>query len=661
MENIINKIAGEWVYRVGQPDIKMKSHLIELINILKEYNWPEKAITQFITNILLTESELIKVYLKKGENAPKNKKIKIGPRGGKYFLATKGEKEDFEKNKNINRSKNIEQPKKDEDEKQEPTEKHNTEKSIDVDSHGNYIPSEEDKKIVYKSLKNMSPKIGMLASDEDKKILQNFETDIEKLINTRDQNLAKEIVNKYKLSTNKDPEIGKNTKLYIGAISHRDRKIFSGGTGNLASSVVAKILTDLGALGPKKAIFTKKSLTPNKIFKKEKTIKLKESSSGHIEIGNHKIYKAKNYNYDTLKQLLITKKNVDVNEADNIVNYIKSWVNRHNYIIDNIKSIIKDTEINVLSVCDECDMTTDDGINKTKTMALQQIMDLLKEKNKTHKDPDLNRIINKFSDILETKDRKEFEEKLKDIVVDISSNEKTTESSADIIEVIDYIRVLNSGNAAILPAQDNFPLGDLIVLPKRQPTIEDILNNNNNLDSIFVSLDNRSVKKGVGGASASKDKIQLTKFKNDKVKDDLMKIVNNYSALIHEKNVKEADNIISYLENKYKYILDSDESYKKSIGDKKRWIEVNSNKLHDVQVWDRYYKLGYMLQSIYNNTVDFQAFKNSKYIVSKNSVRYELTDGINKLALLQFTPSNINNDGKPNNTYPTRFIHLESQ
>lgn len=660
MQNIIDKIANEWVYRVGQPDLKVKSHLIELINILKEYNWPEDAITQFITNILLTESELVKVYLKKGENAPKNKKIKVGPRGGKYFLATKGEKEDFEKNKSANKSNNIEQPKKDEKEKQEPIEKQDKEKSINVDSHGNYIPSEEDKKVVYRSLKNMSPKIGMLASDEDKKILQNFETDIEKLINTRDPNLAKEIVNKYKLSTNRDPEIGKNTKLYIGAINHRDRKIFSGGTGNLASSVVAKILTDLGALGPKKAIFTKKSLTPNKIFKKEKKVKLKESSRGHIEIGSHKIYRAKNYNYDTLKQLLIAKKNVNAEEANNIVNYIKSWVNRHNYIIDNIKSIIKDTEINILSMCDDCDMTTDVGINKTKNLAIQQIIDLLKEKNTTHKDPDLDRIINKFSNLLKIKDKKEFEEKLKDIVVDISSNEKTTESSADIIEVIDYIRVLNSGSAAILPAQDNFPLGDLIVLPKKQPTIEDILNNNNNLDSIFVSLDNRSVKKGVGGASASKDKIQLTKFKNDEVKIDLMKIINNYSSLIHEKNIKEADNIINYLENKYKSILDSDETYKKNINDKEKWISNNANKLYDTQAWDRYYKLGYMLQSIYNNNIDFQAFKNSKYVIGKNSVKYELTDGINKLALLQFTPSNIGNDGKPNNTYPTRFIHLES-
>jgi hypothetical protein len=227
-----------------------------------------------------------------------------------------------------------------------------------------------------------------------------------------------------------------------------------------------------------------------------------------------------------------------------------------------------------------------------------------------------------------------------------------------VTELIDYLRVLNDGSSAYLPEDSNFALGDILKFPSKQPTIQEIMAADD-MSSIFVSLEDRSVKKGTGGASASKGKIKLTKFKNKDTQSDLLKITDSYQSLINKKDYTSADKLITELENKYSKILKSDPDYADKMKKQKSWLTDNKGKLFDLKAWSKYYKLGYMMQSIYNNDLEFQGFQNSKYNVKKNNVEHEMSDGVNVVAKLGFEPSMIGPGGKPLNPYPTRFHHIK--
>ena len=672
-------IANELAYRVGKPNLKNEEHLGVLVEILKEAGWSNAAITYFVRNVIIIaeansipdpkQSRKVKIYISPGEKPPKGRKLLKGPQGGTYFLGTPQEKSGRDNKKSTGKQntptdKSKVAPKqqtvatKPDDAKplsttqtKQPVEK----PEVKFDKSGKYIPSEQDKQVVNKSMQTTSTKAGMLTSDEDKKILSQFSDDVDKLLNTRDPKLASDMVLKYKLSVNKDPKVGEPSKLYIGSISRENRKIFSTNTGNTASTIVAKILQDAGALGERGG-YTKKSMTANKIFTTEATLKIQKDKDGKVKLGNQLIPRAKNYDYANVESILV-KNGFSADKAKKTTDFIRKWVNKHNFTLDHIDEIVGGNELKVLQICDKCDVSTSEGLENTKKATVNKVIEKMKLLSGNSIDKNTQQIIDDFDSLKSITDNKKYQEKLNDILHKFSTNKNTTETSADITEVIDFLRVLNRGVAAYLPSASNFALGDILTAPLKQPTISDIIKNKDNLGTIFVSLDDRSVKKGTGGASASKGKIQLTKFKNKDTQKDLLRISDNYDELINKNDVKSADKLISELEKKYSSILQNDPDYINRIKTKDTWIKANSKKLHNTEIWDRYYKLGYIMQSIYNNDIDFQAFQNSKYDVKKNSVEHDLSDGIHNVAKLGFEPSMIGPTGKPNNPYPTRFHH----
>jgi len=677
-------IVNELSYRVGRPDLRNEEHLGVLVEILKEAGWNSSAITYFVRNIIIIAeatpipkqpSGKVKIYLQKGETPPKGRKLSKGPRGGMYFMGTPQEKSGRETDKVksnqgmhvptkkkklrplgvVRRTGKQPQQNKLNPATQDVPKKTPVKQEPQVDKSGKYIPSDEDRQVVSKAMQTTSTKSGMLAVGDDKKMLAQFEDDVDKLLNTRDPKLASDMVSKYKLSVNKDPQLGNSTKLYIGSISRENRKIFSTNSGNQASTIVAKVLQDAGAIGERGG-YTKKSMTANKIFTNEQTLSITKDKSGSVKLGNTTIPRAKNYDYKNVEQILI-KNGFDSAKAKKTTDYIHKWVDKHNFTLDHIDEIVGGTELKVLQICDKCDVSTLEGIGNTKKATVNKVVEKMTLLSGNSLDKTTKKIIEDFSGLNSIKDSKQYEDKLNDILHQFSMNKNTTETSADITEVIDFLRVLNKGVAAYLPSASNFALGDLLTAPLKQPTIADIIKNKNSLSTIFVSLDDRSVKKGTGGASASKGKIQLTKFKNKDTQSDLMRISDNYTDLINKDDTKSADKLISELEKKYSNVLKNDPDFTKRMQNKDTWIKSNSKKLYNTEVWDRYYKLGYMMQSIYNSDIDFQAFQNSKYDVKKAGVEHDLSDGIHTVAKLGFEPSMIGPTGKPLNPYPTRFHH----
>lgn len=637
INNNIENILDELSVRVdgGKINLKNEDHLNILIDILKENNWPKQAIVALIRNILLiSEDSLVQnkksknIYPVKSYNSKTQKLIK------KDALL-----KDIEKYTNINKR-----------------EKNDSNKNIEI--------TDKEKNLINKSISKIEDNIdnpkSIYKKQDDKKIVKNFIDDIKKLLNDPNNSKhAKNMVDKYNLSVNKDTPKNVPSKLYLGLFNTSAQRKLLGNT--IVSSILSNILKDNGALGIHTK-FVKKSMTPNKIFKEVDKLNINKSANG-ITINNIKLHKAKNYNYDNIKSLFVDKykksglsdKEAEI-KAENTKNEIKIRVDRHNFIIDNFEKIIgSKNSLNVLSICKDCNINTSDGQKNIKNKvsnAIQNKIIELSDGNLSDSLKDINKNLKELNNI---EDVNEYDDKINSIIHKISNDKNTSVTSSDVIEIFDYLKLINKGIPAYLPSDANFKLGDVLKLSSKQPDIKTLLSSDN-ISSLFVSIEDRSVKKGVGGASATGGKIPLTKFKHPDTNKDLLSIIDNYKTLIHDKNTKDSDNIINKLENKYSNILKNDETYKKAMENKDDWIKRNNHKLHDINVWNRYYQLGNMLTSIYNNDVEYQGFQNSKYIINKKDVKHEISDGVTNLAKLKFEISVIK-DGIPLNPYPSRFYN----
>lgn len=640
---LIDEILLEWSYKLdsGLPEVKNPKHLGVLANILRnEYKWDTISIKEFIRNILIIGED--KVYVQKGKKAPKGAKLKKGERGGIYYMGDK-------KTGIPDNTPNTKQQTKSTTKvKKEPVD--NKKEKIQS-NNDNYEITDNDIKSINGSLQNAINK----TSGNAQKVYNNFSKDVMTFLKNPTSKIGNELVQKYNISINKDVDYGEPSKLYIGAAGKENKayRAFSG-AGNKQSTIISNKLKGVGSL-KQKGGFTKKTMTPNRIFTEKNTINIKKSAKG-AQIGNHLLPYAKNYDYNNVKNLFI-KKGLSKEDADSKIKELKTRVDRHNFIIDNIESIVGGNTLDVLKICDKCNVDSPNGIELTKQAVIQKTINKMKELG-TDISVGSNKIIKMFGELNKVKDKKQYNNQLNEILYTFSKSNDTKATSADVTEIIDYLRILNNGAPAYLPEASNFALGDILRLPTKQPTIKEIMDADD-ISSIFVSLEDRSVKKDAGGASESGGKIKLTKFNNPDTQNDLLKIVDNYKQLIHSNDIKSSDKLISYLEKKYSSVLSSDKKYVSKIKSKDEWIKRNSKKLHDTNIWDRYYKLGYMLTAIHNSDISFQGYQNSRYSVKSKFVEHDITDGVNRVAFLEFDPTQISDAGKPNNPYPTRFHHVD--
>ena len=673
----IDYIINELSYRVttGKPDFTDHSHLQILVEILEEQKWPETSIVSAIRNILLLAeagpkqpsipSNLVKIYLQKGEKAPKGKKTKEGPNGGIYFLGSPREKQGRssgnkkQKSKKTATDKKVIKPKELPTKGKKPKKLRKSKEELKFDKDGKLILSDKDKEIINTAAKTAKTQGNMLSDPAEVKLMKSFPKDVNTVLNAHgniQKKLALAIVDKFGLTLNTDIDLGKNMKVYIRKINPKFRKIFSD-EGNYASTLLAKVLQDTGALeDPGK--LTRKVMVANKVFKKTTAIKIRKEQNGDIFIGNHKLYKAKNYgDFSNVKKILKQENpNLSDVEVERNAKFMERWVKKHNFVIEHIDNIVAGNELQVLSICDDCDMNTKEGLNKTKTIAINGMIKFMTKKLKSTMMSDTKDIIKGFEKLHTIEDHGQFKKQLNNILMLFNKNPQTKETANDLTEQLDFLRVLDSGQPVYFPSASNFKLGDLFAVPLKQPTIKEIAQHKGALGTIMVTLDNRSVKKGGGSPSASAAKISQSIFKSKDTQQHLSDIVDGFKDLIHNKNIKSADTMITDLNKRYSDILKSDPVYIKRMDQMDQWIKNREGRLHDDEVWKRYYQLGYMLQTIYNNEVDIQAFLNSDYKIKTGGIEHDVSDGIGKLAFLQFEPSLLKN-GIPLNTYPTRMYH----
>ncbi|HIL26520.1 MAG TPA: hypothetical protein EYG21_03880 [Nitrospinaceae bacterium] len=303
----------------------------------------------------------------------------------------------------------------------------------------------------------------------------------------------------------------------------------------------------------------------------------------------------------------------------------------------------------------------------------------------------------------------EYEEKLLDLADDMQNDIDFNSGYADIVETLSYMRHLNRGSVAYLPSAGNFPLGDVLTFPNNesQPDFEKDTPEQiaSKMKAVSLSVDNRSIKKGVGGASSTHTKVALTdmvdmdvngktieaadvkedqEYLSDKGYDEIFGVRGNQNAVPPVKahistpqEVQAAHDKVGVLAQKYDVNITSDEylekrkeriygkhgSIGKVIADRKKAGKPDFSK-DELELLKKkheaYYDLGYVQADVYNRQLKLgavQLYTNEVWKTDENGrTTTSETNGIDCLAFLKFEfASGWLVSGKPGNKVPSRF------
>ncbi len=249
-----------------------------------------------------------------------------------------------------------------------------------------------------------------------------------------------------------------------------------------------------------------------------------------------------------------------------------------------------------------------------------------------------------------------FEQIMDEALHPLMTDKLLRDGGADLVEVISYVKALVNGYEAYMPAEGNWPLGDVLILPGEDTPLKTIEDMATHLDMIAVSLENQSVKKNAGAASAAKNKIEQSSFVDPPpgLKEDLQKMEGEiYDDIWNNNNLDKAEEAIYELYQKYgldpkKYLKDPSA---KQI-DKVLKMNLKANPELDKKEHRRQLELEYLngmlLQDVHNAYIDTQFYSNEVYKVQKNNFTTNRSNGVTKIAYMKYAFNNkYSKSGKP--------------
>lgn len=355
---------------------------------------------------------------------------------------------------------------------------------------------------------------------------------------------------------------------------------------------------------------------------------------------------------------------------------------KHNMLMEKVETVLAEGgELETLSAFPDTPPTTPENRDKLKKGTAENfsktIASQIGEENITEKQKE---IMDALEDIKNAKDEKDFDDRLMDITTKIFEDPSLSTGAADMVETISYMRELNRGNAAYLPSSPNFPLGDVISVSSSRldPEKDSPEQMADKIKAITLGIENRSIKKDAGGASASHGKVGLSTYKDykdkkgnvlvkaDEIKKDLNSLTSKdglyrkiFSDDYADTNVK-----IKEMAQKYGVAINS-----RSFGEKKRnaiesavdKIKKANPKLAKPEIrkkLDAYYNMGAVFEVVYNRQMDTQLFTNEVWSYNDKTKKVEVdkSDGIGRVSKVKFE-FNIGwtGKGKPSKVVPTRF------
>ena len=214
----------------GSPDMTNPRHLALLRESLIKFGWNENATNEFLGNL---------------REAPRRKKVKIMPapptKAGtpRFYYVDPTDNQIVALVEPTGTKRGWALATKDQVDRKDETPEYR--KAIEGMTH-------HEKKRYDAWLKGQTSQqeiYGQFLTDEDKKLMEDFNKDLESYLGEKNpekrKKLLQDMVDKYQLSWNE-----RHSKLYVGAISFDARKLFSGQSGNSLSKMVVKDMEEMG-------------------------------------------------------------------------------------------------------------------------------------------------------------------------------------------------------------------------------------------------------------------------------------------------------------------------------------------------------------------------------------------------------------------------------
>lgn len=420
----------------------------------------------------------------------------------------------------------------------------------------------------------------------------------------------------------------------------------------------------------------KKAMTGAKIFgDKKSNVNIKVNETG-ISFDSIDYKKQEIPSIDDLEKIYGSKE-----KAENA----KRALEKYNAIIAQAQSAFKDSgNMEVLSAFPDTPPTSTENRTKLKNGTADIIADGFLSQFQEGKNPTQSqqKIIDDFKSLKDIKDNKEYDNKLMEITGKMMLDPFFKTGSADVVEMVSYMRELNKGNAVYMPSASNYPLGDIIsISPEKidfkKDSAEDI---QRKIELIMTGVEARSIKQGSGGASASNEKTSLSfykEFKNkdgkiispEEVKSDLteMSDKNGMYKQIFDGDIDAAINKNKEMAKKYDFDLEDSDYVSRKNKSVQSAVDYIKKKNPDINVdetkkkLNAYYDLGNIYAYGYNETVKEQLFTNEVWDVDKKTATATVnrTDGLNSLSKLKFEFNiGFTGTGRPSNPVPTRFKNV---
>ena len=471
----------------------------------------------------------------------------------------------------------------------------------------------------------------------------------------------------------------KATKMYLNtSATGLPRKLLVPSSGS--PSEITNLMKEIGLenFSPEGGKVGRKEMTAAKIFGEEKVVNVKtEVLEDGIQIGGGKIQKTKIPSDDELLKIYGSKEEADL---------AKKFLERRNKIIDSAMGSFKSGEMSIIEPVPNTPPSSPENRDKLKNATADSIVEGFEEQfKKTGNTPSKSqtKILNDFKNLKDIKDTEEYDKELHRLTEEMFADPFFDSATADVAEMVTYMSELNKGNEVYMPAQSNYPLGDIIsISPEKidfeKDSPEEI---QRKMQLIYNGVEARSIKKGAGGASASGVKTDQSSFNEvtnkkgekispDEIKNDLSDLSDKdkvYNELMFG-DVDKAAKRIEEIAEKYDFDL-NDEDFKKRRDQSVNSAVENilskpkcegSDRENLKKKLESYFNQGEMYASVYNENVNEQLFVNEQYKYTKTKgLDVNRTDGVNKLARLNFAFSagSWSCDGRPSNPIPTRFVN----
>ena len=272
-------------------------------------------------------------------------------------------------------------------------------------------------------------------------------------------------------------------------------------------------------------------------------------------------------------------------------------------------------------------------------------------------------VVDKMKALANIEDATEYENACIDVLRDMDGVDSIRKGSADLLESYAYVWMNKKGIKTVLPAGETFPVSDIITMGGDLDLDDLDPNDPEYADKIamqglpfVVNLESSggvSVKKDGGAASAAKNKIDESVFKNKETNKQLHALTDNHNSFLGTKAEPTTPETIEkgqkVMNETQKWAKDSGilpDDYKPMYGDRtpaqwaqdtlESWEKDGRGPFADYQLkaLEMHAHQAILLADIHNAELTEQKYGNINGSTKKKDAGFNVTDGINDASLM---------------------------